>query len=147
MHLPPLRERPGDIAQLARYFVENIGVASGTPKKTLSPASLRKLESHDWPGNVRELYNVVHRAVLIAPGPQMSSFHIDLSEPSTPEGALADDFRKARQRVIESFEKRYIEEILRKHQGNVTHAALEAGKDRRVFGRLMKKYGIDRFGL
>jgi two-component system response regulator GlrR len=49
--------------------------------------------------------------------------------------------------VIGNFEQGYLEEMLRKHQGNVTHAAREAGKDRRVFGRLMKKYQIDRHNV
>jgi DNA-binding NtrC family response regulator len=54
------------------------------------------------------------------------------------------NFQRARQRTIESFEQRFVTEMLRKHQGNVTHAAEKAGKDRRDFGRLIKKYGINR---
>jgi two-component system response regulator GlrR len=55
---------------------------------------------------------------------------------------VAENFRRARARAIEEFEKRYVEDLLRKHDGNVTRAALEANKDRRAFGRLKKKYKI-----
>jgi len=59
----------------------------------------------------------------------------------TQEGA---DFREARSRAIKNFEKTYVQEMLRKNNGNVTRSALAAGKDRRVFGRLMKAYKINR---
>jgi len=60
-----------------------------------------------------------------------------------PVEEVADDFRHARARAISAFEKHYVQDLLRKHDGNVTQAALEAKKDRRAFGRLKKKYGID----
>ena len=56
----------------------------------------------------------------------------------------SDDFRAARSAAVATFERRYVEDLLRKHHGNVTHAAREAQKDRRTFGRLVKKYHIDR---
>jgi DNA-binding NtrC family response regulator len=63
--------------------------------------------------------------------------------PIADAASTSGQFRQERSRVIGEFEQCYIEAMLRKHQGNVTHAAREAGKDRRVFGRLMKKYRID----
>jgi DNA-binding NtrC family response regulator len=56
----------------------------------------------------------------------------------------APNFQRARRRMIENFEQRFVKELLRKHRGNVTHAAQKAGKDRRDFGRLIKKYGISK---
>jgi transcriptional regulator with GAF, ATPase, and Fis domain len=53
-------------------------------------------------------------------------------------------FRSARALAIERFERAYIIEVLRRHEGNITRAAMEAGKDRRAFGRLVSKYQIDR---
>jgi transcriptional regulator with GAF, ATPase, and Fis domain len=55
----------------------------------------------------------------------------------------SEKFRSAKLRAIQRFEHDYVKQMLEKHQGNVTRAALEAGKDRRSFGRLAKKYGID----
>ena len=144
VHLPPLRERPGDVALLARHFVEEICATSGVPKKVFSPASIRKLEEHDWPGNVREVYNTVQRAAFAAPGAQISSAHINFSRFQNVSEAQAEDFRSAKTVAIEKFERGYVERLLEKYAGNVTHAAREAGKDRRVFGRLVKKYGLRR---
>jgi DNA-binding NtrC family response regulator len=67
LHIPPLRERPGDIAQLARYFVDELNRKSSV-HKMFSPAALERMERYNWPGNVRELYNVVQRAYILAEG-------------------------------------------------------------------------------
>ena len=142
IQLPPLRDRRGDVEVLARHFTAALCQSSGTGPKILSSGAIRKLESYDWPGNIRELHNLVHRAILHAPGPVIQASDIHL--PSSIEGyeAEIEGFRIARLRAIESFESRYVQEMLKKHQGNITHAALEAGKDRRAFGRLVKKYKL-----
>jgi DNA-binding NtrC family response regulator len=144
LRLPPLRDRRGDIRLLARHFLESCLAATGACRKSFSPASLRVLEMHNWPGNVRELYNVVQRAVVFCPGPQILPSHISLPTPPQASSDNVVSFRHARRQVIESFEQHYIREMLRKHRGNVTRAAFEAGKDRRAFGRLVKKYSVDR---
>jgi DNA-binding NtrC family response regulator len=142
IHLPPLRQRPQDIALLARHFVDEISADQVVAKKVLSPASIRKLEAHSWPGNVRELYNAVQRAMLSAPGSQICGAHIDLSPFQTTSETPAQDFRHGKINAIQKFERDYVEVLLEKHAGNITHAAREAGKDRRAFGRLAKKYGV-----
>jgi two-component system response regulator GlrR len=142
--LPPLRDRRGDIELLARHFLEKIGDSESAAPKLLSPAALRRLSAHDWPGNVRELLNVMQRAIVLSSGPQILPCHIVLS---TRDGSEADDsvgnFRSGRSKAIASFERQYVQEILRKHHGNITRAAREAGQDRRAFGRLAKKYKMD----
>jgi len=152
LRLVPLRERRGDIAQLARHFLDRHTAAPGVERKLLSPAALRRLTLHDWPGNVRELLNVIQKAVAFAEGPQILSAHVHLpspdptsSGPGDPSGAVA--FREARAHAIDEFEKTYIEEVLGRHHGNITRAAREAGKDRRAFGRLVKKHRINRLLL
>ncbi len=146
LHLPPLRERRGDIELMSRHFLKSLSAPG--PSKSISPAAVRKLENHEWPGNVRELFNLMRRAVVLCgESPLILPSHIilpDLSEP-VPDQDL--NFQRARQRTIESFEQRFVIDMLRKHQGNVTHAAEKAGKDRRDFGRLIKKYGISREGF
>jgi len=100
---------------------------------------------------VRELYNALHRAVLCAMGPEILPRHLVLGdEGRTPEaGAREADtargietFRSGKQRAVESFERAYVGDLLKTFHGNVTRAAREAGKDRRAFGRLAKKYGL-----
>lgn len=139
--LPPLTKRPADIPLLACHFLRTHCGHLGT--KVFTKAALRQLAAHDWPGNVRELLNVVQRAAVLSEGsyilPADISF-ISCEQTTEPHSA---DFRKSRNRAIETFEKRYVEELLEKHDGNVTRAALEAGQDRRAFGRLKKKYSIE----
>ena len=141
VELPSLTRRPTDIALLARHFLRTH--CSHLGAKLFTPAALRKLETHDWPGNVRELLNVVQRAAVLSEGAHILPVAISFSarEPSFAESE--EDFQEGRSRAIETFEKRYVEDLLHKHRGNVTHAALEAGKDRRAFGRLKKKYSIE----
>lgn len=143
LQLTPLRERSGDVSVLARYFLENEYASRKSECKFFSAAALRKLESYDWPGNVRELFNTVQRAYLVCTGRQILPSHISMLSHQDviekPE-VFSGGFQSAKHRVIEQFERAYIEELMARHQGNVTQAAREAHKDRRAFGRLVKKY-------
>jgi DNA-binding NtrC family response regulator len=143
LQLPPLRERRTDVELLANHFIRSF-TAPETGGKRLSAAALRKLVLHEWPGNVRELSNVIQRAFVFCESAQILPWHISFPGTATASDVLEEDFRRARRRAVESFERGFVEESLRKHHGNVTRAALDAGKDRRAFGRLVKKYRIDR---
>jgi DNA-binding NtrC family response regulator len=147
IHLPSLRERSSDIELLSHHFIGEICSASNIPRKVLSQAAERKLGQYDWPGNVRELYNTLQRAVLCSPGSQIAASLIDVNGSShgfanQMHESVSEAFRSAKLRAIQSFERDYVRRIMDKHAGNVTHAAREAGKDRRAFGRLAKKYGF-----
>lgn len=140
IELPPLRKRPDDIPLLAHHFLSELCAGGeGTPK-SFSRAALQRLACYDWPGNVRELYNVVQRAMVQAPGVEIKPAHISVGVEDPT--AFSRRFREARTQAIEAFEKRYVKELLLKNNGNVTQAAREAGKERRSFGRMVKKYGI-----
>jgi DNA-binding NtrC family response regulator len=96
---------------------------------------------------VRELYNTLQRAVLCSPGAQIAASLIEVNGSAYCFETALDDtvsevFRNAKLRAIQCFERDYVRRIMDKHSGNVTHAAREAGKDRRAFGRLAKKYGF-----
>lgn len=71
LKIPPLRERPADIIELAQHFARKYADGDGAPVKTLTVAAKRQLLAHKWPGNVRELENAVHRAVLLSPGQEI----------------------------------------------------------------------------
>src|SRR5258708_4475225 len=144
LRLCPLRERPSDVPVLAKHFLNLEYSAGGVERKVFSPAALRKLECYSWPGNVRELFSIVQRAFLCCAGRQILPAHILVqSVPLPAQGTGSDQsFRKAKGHGLESFERSYVGELLAKHQGNVTRAAREAGKERRSFGRLVKKYGM-----
>lgn len=147
IQLPTLRERPSDIALLSRHFIEEICKAAAIPRKVFSQAAARKLDQYEWPGNVRELYNTIQRAVLCSPGTQIAASMIELNSSADVRQAGAhrppgETFRSAKLYAIQSFEREYVKLMMDKHEGNITQAAREAGKDRRAFGRLAKKYGI-----
>jgi DNA-binding NtrC family response regulator len=150
--MPPLRERPGDAALLARHFIREFAKQYATAEKHLDPASLAALERHDWPGNVRELENLVHREFLLAEGDTISLTPVpaagempSAAAPHSPtEMHYALDFRHARAAVLAEFEKTYIARVLAESGGNVSQAARRAGKERRAFGKLMKKHDIGR---
>jgi DNA-binding NtrC family response regulator len=145
LQLIPLRERRSDVAVLVRYFLKTLSLEHGTPCKTVAPALMQRLAEYDWPGNVRELYNALQRAIVFSPGTQIRLAQIADLPTSAPSPKLADaSFREERARVVADFERNYIEEMLHRAAGNVTRAARLAGKDRRVFGRLMKRHGVQR---
>jgi DNA-binding NtrC family response regulator len=142
LRLPSLRDRRGDIATLTRHFLKAL-LPSSAPEKGISLAAMRMLEAYEWPGNVRELYNTIQRSLAFSQDAPILPVHLGLPH-VCPEENGKGGFKKARSQVIENFEKTYLEEMLRNSGGNVTRAAVAAGKDRRVFGRLMKRYNIDR---
>jgi DNA-binding NtrC family response regulator len=140
----PLRERSGDIAALAQHFLTLSCAEMGSARKVLAPSTLRLLECLDWPGNVRELYNVIRRAVVFSEGSQILPGHItSAGEASARSDPAVLSFREARTQALDAFEQSYAKAMLRKHDGNITRAAREAGKDRRAFGRLVKRHNID----
>lgn len=144
LQLPALRERHGDVSLLAKHFLEKEGLGGKNERKFFSPGALRKLESYHWPGNARELFNTVQRAAVCSFGKQITPEDISIpNEVTSQETASSEEtFRTAKQQVIEKFERAYVEAVLARHHGNITQAAREAGKERRAFGRLAKKYGI-----
>lgn len=144
LQMPLLRDRLSDIPSLAMYFLTRAAQQWHKPAPTLSPSALRKLMAYNWPGNVRELKNVMERAVLMSSTGALTSQDIDLGGPLSgqelPDGE--EPFHVAKARLIESFERSYIEHLLVSHDGNVTHAARDAQKNRRAFFELMRKYNI-----
>jgi two-component system response regulator GlrR len=144
LHLPALRHRRRDIELLAQHFIRSLCRDAEMPVKILTREAALKLEKHDWLGNVRELFNVIQRAVLNSPGRHVGESQVEFMFASQSVATAATDFRNAKAQVLKSFEHDYVEQMLKKHNGNITRAAMEAGKDRRAFGRLAKKYGLQR---
>jgi transcriptional regulator with GAF, ATPase, and Fis domain len=99
--VPPLRERPQDVAPLVRALVDEVGRKMGKRIADIAPDSLAHLERYAWPGNVRELRNVVERAIILSDGPTL---HVDPPE----RRSMAADASLA----LEDVERRHIEQIL-----------------------------------
>lgn len=144
LELPPLRERLDDVAALAEHFIARFNQRHGRAITGLAPAALQRLLAHPWAGNVRELQHAVERAVLLARGPllQDSDFDLPGSLAAPAASPAGESFRAAKARVVRGFERSYIEQLLANCAGNVTHAAQQAGKNRRAFFELMRKHRI-----
>jgi DNA-binding NtrC family response regulator len=145
--VPPLRERTEDIPLLARLFIARYAKEFGKYVADLHPSAVTELVAYPWPGNVRELRNVIERAVMLAKGDRISHNDImGLLQPADPTHRIqADDYlslpyAKAKEKVLEDFSRRYIKNKLDHHQGNVTHAAQEAGLPRPYFHEIMRRY-------
>jgi len=143
LKLPPLRERREDIVALALHFVALFATRFARPARALDPAALQKLAAHAWPGNVRELKHVIERAVLMAPGDLIEAGDVDIDGAPAPAGEPDDSFGDAKSRLVEDFERRYIEQALARCNGNISRAALLAKKNRRAFFALIQKHEID----
>ncbi len=142
LRLPPLRERREDVSELAAFFIKRFAQQLGVDVHALEPAALQRLLAHDWPGNVRELEHVIERAVVMAAGPLIAEAQLDGGDlPSAAAGEVS--FRAATARAVQQFERGMIEQLLKAHGGNVTHAARAACKNRRAFVALMRKYAIE----
>jgi two-component system response regulator GlrR len=146
--IPPLRSRKEDIPELAEHFLTTYAAVYGKPLARLSERSLEKLKGHDWPGNVRELENLMHRTVVHSVAPVIHDVDItsasagSISARQAPGGG--GSFRQAKQELVSQFEREYVEALLRECAGNVSEAARRAGKNRRAFWEIMRKYGISR---
>ncbi len=136
LDLPPLCERAQDIPLLAQHFLA-MYLPPGV-RKTFTSAAIHRLSAYHWPGNIRELINVIQRAIVFTQGTQING--CDLAIPDAVAPAAYGNFRTERKEVLQNFEQEYVEELMRRNQGNITWAAREAGKERRAFGRLVKKY-------
>jgi DNA-binding NtrC family response regulator len=143
LRMPPLRERHGDPALLAEHFVSLVSQRYGRPAKRVHPLTLQWLDQYQWPGNVRELENVVAREFLLAEGDEIVFTGDESTEPGGLDLAAGEgDYRAQRSRALAAFDTAFLKAVLARHRGNVTHAARAAGRERRAFGRLLKKYGI-----
>jgi len=139
--IPPLRDRIEDIPLLARHFLREFGERQGQPCKTLHEQAVRRLMAYHWPGNVRELESVLQRASLLVPRTSLSAGDLELADEATVS-ELPSTLKAAKMSAIQQFERSYLYDILRRFEGNVSHAAKAAGKERSSFQRLLRKHSI-----
>lgn len=137
IELPPLRDRREDIPLLAANFLARFAREFRKNVNGFSPDAMMALCGYDWPGNVRELENVIGRAVAFARGQVIHAQEITLSKP------VPQSFQEMKRKLVEQFERTYLQSLLIVSDGNITRAAEAAHKNRRAFFELMKKYDID----
>jgi DNA-binding NtrC family response regulator len=143
LRLPALRERRDDIELLARYFMEQAARDYRRPVAQFSPDAAVKLSVYSWPGNVRELENVIRQAVIMTEGATVQGSELNINAPETDSSfSWKEPFNTAKARMIETFERDYLRQLLMACGGNISQAAREARKDRRTFFGLLKKHGL-----
>lgn len=164
--LPALRERRGDIAELARHFLDRAAEA-GLPRKTLDVEAVAALEAHDWPGNVRELENLMRRLAALSRDDRIGATEVvatigatpgvteTLPEPQIEAAVLAMIDRLARElpralddgtlydRVIGAVERPLIVAMLMRHGGNQLRAARALGLNRNTLRKRLDLLGIE----
>ena len=139
IHVPPLRERHEDVAQLARQFSKAYAVKHGRAARQLSRAALALLESYEWPGNVRELAHVLERAVIVAEGERVTP--VDL--PESLRAAAALERRRTRRPTLAEMEAEYIAETLKAMRGNKSAAARALGISRKNLYEKIARYRLE----
>ena len=155
LKIPPLRERPADVIELAGYFIKKYSEANGLPLRPLSAEARRALSLNRWQGNVRELENTIHRAVLLTSGEEigvdglMTPDGMQLNQtPASPAAAhaaiAAEQVTRALVgRTVADVERDLILETLKHCLGNRTHAANILGISIRTLRNKLNEYTSD----
>jgi len=144
VHVPPLRQRTGDLATLVKMFLERAGAS----QHEVGGAALERLERYHWPGNVRELRNVITRAVALAgPDDDFQSLPFVLRPTAAaPEDAIAfradRPFHEAKDALIGRFEREYLSDLVQRVGGNLSAAARLAGLERKFLYKLLERSGL-----
>jgi len=144
IRLPPLRERTQDLPALAHHFVKKCAARFDKSVTKLDPEALERIYSYNWPGNVRELENAMERAVVLARGDTITPDLLPAElRPTTVVRAVSSGVPQmplSEARAL--FERNYLEQALRRAEGNTAEAARLSGVDRSNFRRLLKRYGL-----
>ena len=151
VRVPPLTERREDIPDLVFYFVEQISLQTGLPKRKIGEDAIAVLQSHDWPGNVRQLRNNVERLMILAGGDPEAVINASMLPqdvgsmvPNMPNGnggehLMGLPLRDAR----EVFEREYLVAQINRFGGNISRTAEFVGMERSALHRKLKALGID----
>ena len=140
IHLPPLRERAGDVRILAKAFVKDFSVRLARPVTEITPAFLEALEQQPWKGNIRELRNVIERSLIVCESERLDvadlpldiqNTHYEQSDETTP-GSFE----------LSAMERRYIARVLEYTKGNKTEAARLLKIGLTTLYRKIEEYGI-----
>jgi DNA-binding NtrC family response regulator len=141
LHVPPLRERGGDIALLAQHFLSGFARAEGLADKELTPEAAALLEAYSWPGNVRELRNAMERIVLLEDCDEIRSEHLSQKLRGSSSLFRAHGLMTRSNRPLAEVEREHIIRVLDETDGNRTRAADILGITRQTLLNKLKVYG------
>ncbi|HSR42632.1 MAG TPA: sigma 54-interacting transcriptional regulator, partial [Longimicrobiales bacterium] len=142
VHLPPLRDRPEDIAPLAMYFLDVLSRDMGVPAPRITREAMDLLERHRWPGNARELRNVLERILLLEDRDVLDAEILPPEIRNAPEPEGHHFVLPPRGVSLEEIERELIYQALERTDGNKTGAARLLGLSRDTLRYRLEKYGI-----
>jgi DNA-binding NtrC family response regulator len=143
LHLPPLRNRRGDILGLAEHFLRMYSPRGQTVK--LAPGAMERLQQHAWPGNIRELRNVVHRALLLRKGTAIEPTDITFDQEVNRETGIAIPELvpgMTLEQMLLKLERQIVESALRRYNNNRERVAKELGVARSTLFKRLKEWGM-----
>jgi two-component system nitrogen regulation response regulator NtrX len=151
IRVPSVSERREDIADLIAYFMEQLSITTGLPKRVIADDAMAILQSHDWPGNVRQLRNNVERLMILASGDpdapvtaEMLPSEIGALVPSTPNGSGGEKLMSLPLRdAREVFEREYLIAQLNRFGGNISRTAEFIGMERSALHRKLKSLQVE----
>lgn len=141
IHLPALRDRKGDIRELAWHFLKEFRVRYEKPELEFSNDALRQIEMHSWPGNVRALRHAIERGSIMAHDNKIEVADLDLSGPPAEHSQPAGE-GEAPPLNLERLERQAIERAMREYKGNITKMAKALGLTRAALYRRLEKYEL-----
>lgn len=136
--VPPLRERPADILLIAKELLRRYAAEAGRKINGFTHEAVAALKEYSWPGNIRELENRIKRGVIMTESSRLTALDLELAAPTASSDTL--DLQAA----LDVVRKKYIEEALSRHQGNLTLAAAALGVSRPTLYDHMEKVGLRR---
>ncbi|MGD8563516.1 MAG: helix-turn-helix domain-containing protein, partial [Desulfarculaceae bacterium] len=145
LHIPPLRQRPGDILLLADYFLNQFAAENHKEGMTIGDKAQKLLAGQEWPGNVRELMNTIERAVLLSQDPVINPETLMFEETGAPAptGALSAD-QLGLPPTLRDAERVLIDRALEHTDGNRTHAAKILGISVRTLRNKLNEYKVSK---
>jgi DNA-binding NtrC family response regulator len=149
IRLPPLRERPEDIDELAQIFIRRYSLAARKPISGISEDALERLRNYSWPGNIRQLENAIEQAVVLSKNPVLTLDDLpqevreDLPPPydNAGDGQLVFSDTPS----LEEIKKRYALYVMHRTRGNISRAAKVLDIDRRSLYRMLARWKIDSY--
>jgi two-component system, NtrC family, nitrogen regulation response regulator NtrX len=151
IRVPSLSEHREDIPELIEFFMDQISIITGLPRRKIAAEAMAVLQSHDWPGNIRQLRNNVERLMILASGDPEAELTSDMLPteigalvPSTPNGSGGEKLMSLALRdAREVFEREYLIAQINRFGGNISRTAEFIGMERSALHRKLKSLGID----
>jgi two-component system nitrogen regulation response regulator NtrX len=150
IHIPPLRERRGDIAELVSHFSNELTKGAGLPAKEFEQPAVQRLTTHDWPGNIRELKNAVERLLILTSGNKVTQSDVERLVGRDDAIRRSGDAAWMRAGTFEDFkqaaERAFLLGKLQLFDWNVSETARSLQMPRSNLYKKIERYGLARYG-